>query len=98
MWSRWWTTRSASRSSRPAKTVLAAGLGAEATRTASLQALAGSSDPPREADLEALLERIQDGAWHAMSEVAPELLALIVGHLEAQVAMIAKAIEEGLAR
>jgi hypothetical protein len=74
---------------------LALGLGAEATRTASLQALTDGDDPPRRADLEALLGRVEAGAWRVLGQVVPEAVKLLAMHFVNEVQLLAQAIEQG---
>jgi hypothetical protein len=76
-----------------ARVALAAGLGTEETREATLAALTESDDPPRSEDLEVLLERAQDGAWRVCEHVGTELLAMLVAYFKAQVERVAKAIQ-----
>jgi hypothetical protein len=74
---------------------LALGLGAEASRAATLQALTGGDDPPRRADLESLLGRVEGGAWRVLGHVVPEAIRLLAMHFVNEVKLLAQAIEQG---
>src|SRR6266567_4439434 len=78
-----------------AGTVLALGLGAEATRQATFQALTTTDDPPRAQDLDALLAELENGTWRVVSTVAPAALRILALHLVNEVVLLAEAIGQG---